>query len=546
MTMTSSIKPAQRGITGNADDPEYDRFMERVNARFRQNIEGGASLFTTDAEGLFQAYLAEFPSEERQYHTCHCCRHFVERFGGLVTISAEGRTEPAIWNPDDAPPIYRASIEAIARMVRRAKVTGVFLSSESTWGETRSTAKVGIWTHLHIKPPKEILFKSSVLDAGQRMAERKEEFGIVSRALAEFTLPTVNQAVTLLRTDALYRSEKVLGQAEWLQSLHVARDAAHGPAKAAVVWRAIATAPSGFCHPRSSMIGTLLEDIASGMDFDAASKRFAAKMHPLQYQRPTAAPTAGVIAAAEKIVAALGASGALARRFCRLDEVDALWRPKVVPAKAAGEVFGHLKPKAEAHPTMAPPVTITWEKFRRTVLSTADKVEYYVRPGYGPYATLVTAVNPDAPPILQWDSEEKRNPVSWYLYTQGSPASQYGLPSGTYVPVVAVALKPPAWRDGHFPHQGDGVMFLLEGARETRNASLCLFPEILKSEFHGIRSVLEAYSNNAKLGEVDGPHAIGPMLSRTGPIRGGKNDWNALLRVTSGGQVTEYILDRWD
>lgn len=540
MTMTS-IEPARRGLTGNADDPEYDRFMERVNARFRKNIEGGIPLFTTDAEGLFQAYLDAFPAEERQYHTCHCCRHFVERFGGLVTISADGRTEPAIWNPDDAPPIYRASIEALAKMVRRAKVTGVFLSSEPTWGEPRSRAKVGVWTHLHIKPPKELLFKSAVLDAGQRMAERKEEFGIVSRALAEFALPTVNQAVTLLRTDALYRSEKALGQAEWLQSLHVARDAAHGPAKAAVVWRAIATAPSGFCHPRSSMIGTLLEDIAAGMDFDAASKRFAAKMHPLQYQRPQAAPAAGAIAAAEKIVASLGASGALARRFCRLDEVDALWRPKAVPAKTTGGVFGHLVAKAEVHPTMAaPPVTMTWEKFRRTVLSTAAAVEYYVRPGYGPYATLATAVNQYAPPILQWDSEEKRNPVSWYLYTSGSPPAQYGLPSGVYVPVAAVALKPPAWRDGHFPHQGDGVMFLLEGARETKNTSAALFPEILRSEFHGIRSVLEAYSQRAKLEEIDGPHAIGPMLSNGG------GDWNARLRVTSGGQVTEYILDRWD
>ena len=32
MTMTS-IEPARRGLTGNADDPEYDRFMERARVR---------------------------------------------------------------------------------------------------------------------------------------------------------------------------------------------------------------------------------------------------------------------------------------------------------------------------------------------------------------------------------------------------------------------------------------------------------------------------------------------------------------------------------
>lgn len=50
------------------------------------------------------------------------------------------------------------------------------------------------------------------------------------------------------------------------------------------------------------MIGTLLDDIASGMSFDSVSRRFAEKMHPLQYQRPQAAPSAGNIAQAEKIV----------------------------------------------------------------------------------------------------------------------------------------------------------------------------------------------------------------------------------------------------
>ena len=87
-------------------------------------------------------------------------------------------------------------------------------------------------------------------------------------AMGEFTREHLETALTLLKTDSLYRSEKVLGQTEWLHGLHVARAAAHGSAaNANVVWRAVATAPAGFCHPRSSMIGTLLEDIAAGKDF---------------------------------------------------------------------------------------------------------------------------------------------------------------------------------------------------------------------------------------------------------------------------------------
>ena len=110
------------------------------------------------------------------------------------------------------------------------------------------------------------------------------------------------QALKLLKSEALYRSEKVLGQAQWLYDLHRALPSRRN--RDHVLWRAVAAAPAGFCHPRSSMIGTLLEDLAAGMPFDDVSRRFAEKMHPLLYQRPQAAPSAGNIAQAEKIVAA--------------------------------------------------------------------------------------------------------------------------------------------------------------------------------------------------------------------------------------------------
>lgn len=185
-----------------------------------------------------------------------------------------------------------------------------------------------------------------------------------------------------------------------------------------------------------------------------------------------------------------------------------------------------------------PAQTMTWDKFQRTVLPAAERIEF-LAPYRGNYAVLVTAVNPDAPPILQWDSPETRNPVSWYVWSGGSTASQYGLPGGQYVNVEAVTLKPSMWNGG-FEHQGVGVMFLLAGAKETRNAGAAIFPEILKSEFHAIRSVLEAYSRGAKIDDIGETHAVGVILGK------GDGTWDARLRVWSGGKPLEYRLDRWD
>lgn len=522
---------------GNYDDNDYEAFLARFKARFTNNVRNGEQpLFTTDAEGLFAAYLAEFPEgAERQHHTCSACRHFVERYAGLVTVDEKGLTTPAVLNVDDAPEAYRPAIAALERLVRKAKVTGVFLSSERVLGSPIT----GVWRHMSVELPRSMLHARVTQTAGQAMAEKREDFININRALGEFTLPMVEQALTLLKTDSLYRSEKVIGPAQFLFDLHTAKANALNTRN--VVWRAIATAPAGFCHPRSSMVGTLLEDIASGMAFDDVSRRWKSKMHPLQYQRPQAAPDAGTIAQAEKVVAQLGAAGSLARRFARLDEVLAIWTPRAAETQKPGEgVFAHLKAKgAVTVPDMKiPPVTMTWQKFQQTVLPDADRIEFHARAGRDNYTVFLTAVNPDAPPILQWDTMEQRNPVSWYVWHGGSSPDQFGLRTGSMVPVSAISMKPSMWF-GDFKHQGEGVVFLLEGAKETRKSGAALFPEILKSEFHGIRSVIEAYSRNADLESIEDCSAVGIMLHKG-------NNWEHVFRVTSKGKAIDYRLDRWD
>lgn len=217
--------------------------------------------------------------------------------------------------------------------------------------------------------------------------------------------------------------------------MHARRaDTKHQILRDTLTWRAVATAPAGYCHPRSSMIGTLLDDIAAGMPYDDIAGRFKAKMHPLQYQRPQAAPKAGNIAQAEKVVAQLDAAGALARgsrESRRFRRCGGQLRRAGRAAGAADGVFSHLLPAAKQPAGVSiPPTTITWVKFRDTVLSQAERIECKIVHGHNTYAALVTAADPNAPPILQWDREEQRNPFSWYLYHNGSPGSAWNLHEG--------------------------------------------------------------------------------------------------------------------
>lgn len=522
---------------------EYDTFSARLRERFATR---GGPFFRTDAADLWRIYLDNIPAEARQHYNCHACRHFIERHGGLVTIGSDGRTSPALWIPEEAPEFFRPAVSALARAVGKAKVVGVFLSDERVWGTPQSRIKATgwVWQHLHVEQANPC-HTPTVQTLDQIMAEKVEDHGTLLRGLVEYPVEAVRKAKALLESEALYRSEHCLGVAKWLLDLHERRDAAKGSAaKSNVVWLAVATAPPGFCHVKTTMIGTLLDDLVADLPFDAIKRRFAEKMHPLQYQRPQAPPSDGNIEQAEKIIAQLHAAGALARRFARLEDVQALWRPREQPAPPPAEgVFGHLKAKQKPDviETGAPPTVMTWEKFSRLVLPTAEGIDLRV-PRHGGFGALVTAVNPDAPPILQWDSPEERNPVSHYFYHGGNFAERWGLVAGVWCKVTAICLLESMWGSRALEHQGKGFWLLLDGCRDVQHErGGGFFVETLRSEFHAVRRTLEAYALSASIAGKEEATACGLGL-QAGPGR----EWDATLRVRAAGVVTAYKLDRWD
>lgn len=533
-------KPVPRSvpaIAGNVHDEDYLNILAAVQLRFLERVVDGQPVFTTDTdpEALWATYIDSFPRKDRAFHTCTACRRFIQTYGGLVTIGEDGSTRPAVFvhNPNSLSPEDDA-FNAVGHMVARSKVTGVFLTKERVWGQPVT----GCWRHVALTVPDHLVYTGKVLTPGQAMAEKRQDFQNVLRALSEYKQPVVNQALALLKSDALYRAEKVIGPCQFLADLHAAYSGVVAGRRANIVWRAVATAPAGFCHPRSSMVGTLLDDLVAGVSFDAAATRFKAKMHPLQYQRPQAAPAAGNIAAAEKLVEKLGIARSLERRFARVEEIEAVWRPAREAAEDRGGVFGHLKAKGAPsvhHDILLHPVNVTWVRFASKFLPEAASIEAFA-PAHGNYTAILTAEHADAPPIHQWDTEARRNPFSTYVYHGGSPYYQWNLPSISWVRVTAVADSPHQWYGDH-PNHGKGAVVVLEGAKDTRTGQgNALFPETLKSELREVRSTIESYSKSAKIGGREEASACG--LAVEPGLR---------LRVTDrSGVRSEFVIDRYE
>jgi hypothetical protein len=523
---------------------KYERLLVSMDRMF--GGQAGPFFRTSCKESLWNVYLNAFPEGDvRQYHNCHACKTFIETYGHLATIDPKGNISSAIWNGiGDAPGEYRDPVQQMAVAVGRSKVTGMFLSSDAIWGKPVT----GLWTHFSVTPAAHSLFKDPLLNASQKEAEKREDFLNIFRALKEFSVLLLRQALSLLQTELLYRGEKVIGPVQWLYDLATLVKEERGRTRENLIWRAVAAAPAGFCHPRSSMAGSLLEDLTSELSTDQVLQRFEKKMNPIKYQRPQALPSKGNLEQAEKIVEKMGIAPSLNRRFARVDEVEALWVPRTVsmPKRKGDGVFSHLRTKEEApveDRTDLPIMMATWEKFSRTVLPDALEVSLLIPWGNNSFGALTTAVDPEAPPILQWDLEERRNPFAWYLWMDGSPASRWGLTVGSYCSLLAISFLPPAWGGNaeKFAHQGKGIILLLDGARESVINGNALFPECLKSELHAARSTLEAYSKNATIEGMEEGSACGLIL------QSGRTWDNIRLKVkTDITPCAEYQLDRWD
>lgn len=549
----SSGTPAKDLQVLNTGSIEFHKFLSAVRARFDEIIaKNGTQLYTTDTNinTLWSAYLSGFETEQwRQHHNCNCCRQFIQRYGSLVSIDKNGAAVSPLWGTvAQIPELYKKSVSAMRTLVSRSSVEGVFASELKILGtpQTRDFQNPnGFWRHFNVTNPS--VHTDRVKTAYQYSAAKREDHITVINATVEFSRNTLDEAVKLLSSDKLYRSDKVLPGAKWLQSFMEMRNRYTGKTRNSLSWKMIAEAPAGFCHPRSGMLGTLIEDMEEGKHIEEVKANFRAKMDGLSYQRPQAAPAAGNIKRAEELVAKLGIEPSLRRRYATITDLQLLWipsRPTPVEAQRSTGVFASVKPKqaqARAEPQRTSGVeNITWSRFYDKVLNTADSIEVYTGLSRTVFRGFVTAAVEGSPPILQWDLENARNPVSWYVYNGGSLPLEFGLQTSTWVECEGVADLPSNWNPNIQGRHGSAVTFIMKGAHDTRQSGSALFPEILKGELHEVRATIEAYSRANNLEGLKRSQAAGISISND------SRGTTVRVRVTSGNVISEYLIDRWN
>ncbi len=550
MAIAAEMDQKLSGTGDGEDSPSYRAMLSQLTTNFAKNTKTATVLFSVAADKsvLWNLYLNQFPVEHRQHYTCNECRKFFERYADLVTIDAKGNAKSIMFS-DSPAGNFGYVFDNLRAVIEGSTVERLFVTEEKKWG----IAVTGQWEHFAVVPPKKFVHVP-VLDtegkplesAYQVEAEKTAEFKTMVRALVEYSAETLKTAMSIINSEALYRGNAVAAGAEWLQDVILTqKKTKNARNRHNLLWLAVATAPAGFAKPRGTTLGTLLDNIVEGKDLNEIRAMFAAVMNPTKHGRPQTPPSAGNIQQAEKIIAGLDRTSALARRFATLEDISKLWAPRPIPAGGTGGVFGHLAPrdrkKEEAKYLNLPSKKMTLEKFVTTIVPAAHEIE--VKMGVSmPFIALLTQADPDAKPILQWDDPKNRNPVSWYVYSKGAAPSQWGVQVGAYVKVNALTAGPSQWNPKiKLPQHGERLIFVLDGVRDSQgeNVGLGLFPEYLISELHPVRKTIEAHSASGKLEGLAQATASGVVY--------GKGDSGSLfVRVKSGSTIQLIEIDRWD
>lgn len=527
--------------SSNSYVPCYAHLFDGITNKLQRSLSealarGSGVLFRSVCDvDLFSLFSQELPEQDRQYHNCYICRAFLHRYGNLVTIDESGKISTALWEFDDASP-YASAVEKMRSSVLTGRIDGRFLWGVDVWG----VPEAGGFTHFWAKPDAKYIHIRRDLTAGQAMAVYVENKRNLSRAISEMDAGMVTRACAMLAAGDFARAEKLRPQGDWFRDIQQLVTATKDKRlRERLLWRAAGTAPNGWCAPRGSAFGAIVADLEAGMALESVKRRHDEKMDPLQYQRPSAPVKSGNIAQAEKLFESLGLAAALRRRFALIDDVRSIWLPRGTESKNPGGVFGHLLPSATPGKgrLTTSAQTITFVRFRRDVLPQAMSMEA-VLPSNGNFCAYTTAIDPDAPPILQWDSDGSRNQVAWYVYSGGSTPSQWGMNGARAAKVLALSLLPPAWDDeSRMTRFESRCLFVLEGCSDTRNSSLALFPECIRSELHSVRATIEAHSRSQSLVKPDGAHASGLIVGDGSGVR--------VVVYTAAG-MAEYQIDRWE
>lgn len=404
---------------------EFSAFNQRLMDHVMEMTKDVDHLFEVDLDKdkLWNLYLDSFPAgtnavyRERREFDCTCCRHFIKRFGNVVSIKDGKMT--TIWDFDaNSPNKFQPVIDTLDAFVRLHPVTDVYYTKWKDIGTRMNYEQTEFgprkWFHLCVVLPDRFVCRNGKSE-GDYKGDFRATKNVFKRSLEELDLDSVNAVLELIASGSLYRGEEWKHALEEFRRYLLSYDHLSTESERELfAWEMSLKAGPVVGRIRNHSIGTLLIDLSGGMDVEEAVSRYERVVAPTNYKRPKAIFTKKMLEDAQKTVMELGFMDSLPRRHAKIDDITAnnvlFCNRDAAKRMQGGDVFASMMSAVSNRPMSFDRVEeITYDKFIRDVLPTASDVEVYLENRHAKnMVSLVAPVNSDAPSMLKWN-----NNFSW-------------------------------------------------------------------------------------------------------------------------------------
>lgn len=392
---------------------EFIDFKRAVYKQFDALANNADRLYLTNVnkDELWDCYIDSYPEDERQSHTCNCCRQFIKAYGNVVAIVNNKLV--SIWDSLVLDEPYATVARNLAQLVKSKPVCDVFVSKvvklgtdkNNVWIET-PTRHVHTWNHLFYKLPNHLLCAVSDSEEAVRGALRTNKT-VLKRALDELSMDAFDIILDLISQGSLYRGDQYKSDLEAFVALKKKYEVVPREERDNFCW--VESAKVGYVgRIRNTAIGTLLVDISNGRELDESVRAYERIVSPANYQRPKTIATKKMIQAAEARVIELGLMDALPRRHAEITDItvnDVIFADRNAKKSMLGNsVFQDLAEDIPVNPKKLGTVAeISIEDFIKDVVPNATSIEVLLESRHiNNLMTLTAPSNKDAKNLFKW------------------------------------------------------------------------------------------------------------------------------------------------
>lgn len=405
---------------------DFSHIKTAVASQFQHlQSDPTATLYRVDVDRdlLWSTYLSSFPPgtdplyRQRTGHDCSCCRQFIRTVGDVVAV-IDG-VIVSIWDVEiPQEPAYQAVVDALSALVHSCPITAPFYHYEGAAGTDKNfeilngetginaLGEVRTWTHFHVNIDRRYVRPKSEIPTLISNAQSSRD--VFLRSLTEITHDAIDTVLDLVAQNSLYRGEEHAALIRQFQLAKSTYD--HIPDTDPRRKEAFGFVETGaVARIRNTSIGTLLTDLSTGMDLDAAVRSYESKVAPTNYKRPTALVTPAMVKKAKETLQELGLLSALDRRYATLRDLnvnDILFADRTARKALTGDVFDEL--------ASSPPVTVKnldrveevpISRFLTDILPRIDTLELLFENRHqSNLVSLIAPCDPTSRPLFKWNN----------------------------------------------------------------------------------------------------------------------------------------------